>query len=149
MAQVEGTVLIRAPLEAAYALAKRVEDFPRFMPDLERLTVLERRDGVPVLTEWVGIVEGRRIRWIEEDAWDDARHLCRFRQRDGDFDRYEGTWMFSPESGGTRTTIEVDFEFDIPLIGGLLSTLLRLKMKENLERMLGALQRQLESPAQA
>ena len=63
MAQVEGTVLIRAPLEAAYALAKRVEDFPRFMSDLERLTVLERRDGVPVLTEWVGIVEGRIERY--------------------------------------------------------------------------------------
>lgn len=146
MARVEGAVLIHAPLEAVYGLAKRVEDFPRFMPDLERITVLERRDGVPALTEWVGIVEGRRIRWIEEDAWDDARHLCRFHQREGDFDRYEGTWTFTPEAGGTRTAIVVDFEFDIPLIGGLLSTLLRVKMKENLERMLGALRRELEAP---
>jgi len=144
MARVEGAVLIRAPLESVYALAKRVEDFPTFMPDLERITVLERRAGVPVLTEWVGVVEGRRIRWVEEDAWDDARHLCQFRQREGDFERYEGTWTFTPEEGGTRTTIAVDFEFDIPLIGGLLSQLLRVKMKENLDRMLAALQRQLE-----
>ena len=35
MARVEGAVLIRAPLDAVYALAKRVEDFPTFMPDLE------------------------------------------------------------------------------------------------------------------
>jgi len=101
---------------------------------------------VPTLTEWVGVVEGRRIRWIEEDAWDDARHLCRFRQREGDFDRYEGTWSFTPEAAGTRTSIVVDFEFDIPLIGGLLSQLLRVKMKENLERMLTALRQQLEAP---
>jgi len=40
----------------------------------------------------------------------------------------------------------VDFEFDIPLIGGLLSQLLRVKMKENLERMLTALRQQLEAP---
>jgi len=93
----------------------------------------------------VGIVEGRRIRWVEDDAWDDARHRCEFRQREGDFERYEGTWAFAPEAGGTRTTIVVDFEFDIPLIGGLLSQLLRVKMKENLEKMLVALQGQLES----
>lgn len=145
MARVEGALLIRAPLEAVYGLAKRVEDFPRFMPDLERVTVLERRGDVPSVTEWVGIVEGRRIRWVEEDAWDDARHLCRFRQREGDFERYEGTWTFTPEDAGTRTTIAVDFEFGIPLIGGLLSQLLRVKMKENLEKMLAALQDQLES----
>jgi coenzyme Q-binding protein COQ10 len=144
MARVEVSTVIRAPLETAYALAKRVEEFPQFMPDLERVTVLERRDGVPTLTEWVGVVEGRRIQWIEEDAWDDARHLCRFRQRDGDFERYEGTWTFTAEAGGTRTAIAVEFEFGIPLIGSLLSTILRVKMKENLDRMLDALRRQLE-----
>ena len=74
MAYVESTRVIRAPLEAVYALAKRVEEFPQFMPDLERVTVLERRGGVPALTEWVGRVEGRRIRWVEEDAWDDGHH---------------------------------------------------------------------------
>ncbi len=144
MARVEGSRLIRAPLEAVYDLAKRVEEFPRFMPDLERVTVLERRAGVPSVTEWVGIVEGRRIRWVEEDAWDDDRHICHFRQREGDFERYEGTWAFAAEDGATRTTIAVDFEFDIPLIGGLLSQLLRMKMKENLDKMLAALQTQLE-----
>jgi hypothetical protein len=40
--------------------------------------------------------------------------------------------------------VAVDFEFGIPLIGGLLSALLRVKMKENLDRMLEALRGQLE-----
>jgi coenzyme Q-binding protein COQ10 len=147
MARVEGARVIRAPLEAVYDLAKRVEDFPTFMPDLERVTVLERRAGVPAVTEWVGIVEGRRIRWVEEDAWDDVRHVCHFRQREGDFERYEGTWLFAAEDGATRTTIVVDFEFGVPLIGGLLSQLLRMKMKENLDKMLAALQGRLEGSA--
>ena len=147
MARVEASTVIRAPLEAVYRLAKRVEEFPQFMPDLERVTVLERRDGVPTVTEWVGVVEGRRIRWVEEDVWDDGRHSCRFRQRDGDFERYEGTWAFTPDAGGTRTSIVVEFEFGIPLIGSLLSTVLRVKMRENLDRMLEALRRQLEPKA--
>jgi coenzyme Q-binding protein COQ10 len=144
MARVEASTLIRAPLGAVYEAAKRVEDFPRFMPDLEQVTVLERRGTVPTVTEWVGVVEGRRIHWVEDDVWDDAGYRCEFRQRDGDFERYEGTWTFTAEDGGTRTAIAVEFEFGIPLIGGLLSTLLRIKMKENLDGMLGALRGQLE-----
>ena len=146
MTRVEASALIHASLPAVYGLAKRVEDFPRFMPDLESVTVLERRGDVPTVTEWVGVVEGRRIHWVEEDAWDDVRHLCRFRQREGDFERYEGVWTFTPEADGTRTAITVDFEFGIPLIGGLLSALLRVKMKENLDGMLSALRGQLETP---
>ncbi len=146
MPRVETEILIRAPLERVYGQAKKVEEFPQFMPDLERVTVLERRDGVPTLTEWVGKIEGRRVRWVEEDAWDDGGHLCRFRQREGDFDRYEGAWTFLEEAEGTRTAIMVDFDFGIPLIGNLLSALIRVKMKENLDRMLQALQRQLETP---
>ncbi len=145
MAQVTVSLVIRAPLGRVYERAKQVEDFPRFMPDLERVTVLERRDGLPAVTEWVGIVEGRRIRWVEEDSWDDARHEFRFRQREGDFDRYEGTWTFAPDGQGTRTTITVEFEFGIPLIGPLVSALLRAKMRENLDGMLRALQRELEA----
>jgi coenzyme Q-binding protein COQ10 len=145
MARVEASTVIRAPLPAVFALARRVEDFPAFMPDLERVTVLERRDGLPTVTEWVGVVEGRRIRWVEEDDWDDVRHRCRFRQRDGDFERYEGVWTFEADGDGTRTTITVEFEFGIPLIGGLLSTLLRIKMKENLDGMLAALRGRVET----
>lgn len=144
MAEVSASILIQAPPDAVYALAKRVEDFPRFMPDLERVTVLERSGDLPVLTEWVGVVEGRKIHWVEEDAWDDAARRCRFRQRDGDFERYEGTWTFTPEGTGTRTEIAVEFEFGIPLIGALLSTLLRVKMRENIDGMLRALCQQAE-----
>jgi len=147
MARVEASTVIRAPLEDVYAVAKRVEDFPRFMPDLERVTVLERQGDLPTATEWVGVVEGRRIRWIEEDAWDDARHVCQFRQRDGDFEKYEGEWTFTPEGDGTRTAVAVEFEFGIPLIGGLLSQLLRVKMQQNLDGMLTALRGQLEGRA--
>ena len=147
MPEVSSSIVIRAPLEIVYARARRVEDFPLFMPDLERVTVLERNGEVPTLTEWVGTVEGRRIRWVEEDQWDDAGHRCRFRQREGDFDRYEGTWDFAADGNTTRTTITVEFEFGIPLIGRLLSGLLRVKMRENIDGMLRALQQQIEGAA--
>lgn len=143
MAQVEASVVIRAPLDRVYALAKDVETFPEFMPDLKSVTVLER-SGADTVTAWVGVVEGRTIRWIEDDHWDDGVHTCQFRQREGDFQTYEGVWRFEPSAEGTRTSIEVEFAFSIPLIGPLLSTLLRVKMRENALSMLGALKERLE-----
>ncbi|MDR7544970.1 MAG: SRPBCC family protein [Armatimonadota bacterium] len=143
MATVQASTVIRSPLDRVYALAKDVERFPQFMPDLESVTVLERTPAGTV-TEWVGVVQGRRIRWIEEDVWDDDRHVCVFRQRSGDFDRYQGEWRFEAALEGTRTSLVVEFELDIPLAGALLGNLLKILMRKNCESMLGALKAQLE-----
>ncbi|OLD36381.1 MAG: hypothetical protein AUI83_26305, partial [Armatimonadetes bacterium 13_1_40CM_3_65_7] len=118
MAQVAATVFIRAPLDRVYALAKDVEAFPSFMPDVESIRV-QQRDGSRTVTEWVGVVQGRRVRWVEDDDWDDARHVCTFRQREGDFTRYEGTWTFAAVDQGTETALVVDFELELPLAGAL------------------------------
>lgn len=143
MASVEASTVIRAPLDQVYALAKDVERFPQFMPDLESVTVLERTPRGTV-TQWVGIVQGRKIRWIEEDDWDDLRRTCVFRQRSGDFSRYQGAWTFEALPEGVRTRLVVDYELDIPLAGPLLSSLVKVLMRKNCESMLAALKGQLE-----
>jgi ribosome-associated toxin RatA of RatAB toxin-antitoxin module len=148
VATVEASTVIRAPLDRVYALAKDVERFPEFMPDLESVRVLERTSAGTV-TQWVGVVQGRKIRWVEEDEWDDGRHVCTFRQRSGDFNRYQGTWRFEPAPEGTRTSLDVEFELDIPLAGALLSNLVRALMRKNCESMLAALKGRLETPPPA
>jgi ribosome-associated toxin RatA of RatAB toxin-antitoxin module len=144
VARVEASVLIRAPRDRVYALAQDVERFPEFMPDLESVTVLERRPGATV-TQWVGRVQGRKIRWVEEDEWDDARGVCTFRQRSGDFAHYAGTWTFEATPEGTRTRLVVDYEIEIPLAGALLAGLVRVLMRKNCESMLAALKAAAES----
>jgi len=148
MAQVAAAAFIRALLDRVYGLAKDVESFPTFMPDVESIRVLERK-GNHTLTEWVGVVQGRRVRWVEDDDWDDARHLCTFRQREGDFTRYEGTWTFAAADQGTETRLVVDFELELPLAGALLSNLLKVLVRKNLESMLGAMKTRLEAAADA
>ncbi len=145
MARVEASTEIRAPLDQVYQLAKDVEAFPQFMPDLQSVRVLDRRNNETV-TEWVGRVQGRKVRWVEEDQWEDAQHVCRFRQREGDFTKYEGTWSFAATDGGTRTSLAVEFELDLPLAGPLVSNLLKVLVRKNLESMLAGLKQQLEHP---
>lgn len=144
MAQVNASTTIAAPIENVYAVAKAVETFPEFMPDLESVEVLERFNGNTV-SRWVGLVQGRKVRWVEEDLWDDRSYRCDFRQREGDFTRYQGSWRFEPVPEGTRTTIDVDFELDVPLAGALLSNLLKVLMRKNIEGMLSALKGQIEA----
>jgi ribosome-associated toxin RatA of RatAB toxin-antitoxin module len=148
MAQVEATTHIRAPLDEVYQLAKDVEAFPSFMPDVQSVKVLQR-DGNRTVTEWIGVVQGRKVWWVEEDHWDDARHRCTFRQREGDFTRYEGTWTFAAAAGGTQTALIVDFELELPLAGALLSKLLKVLVRKNLESMLGAMKARLEPEGNA
>lgn len=146
MARVDASIVIAVPIDQVYTLARAVENFPEFMPDLESVEVLERWNG-NTISRWVGLVQGRKIRWVEEDIWDDGVYRCTFRQREGDFTRYEGTWQFEAAPEGTRTTIEVDFELDIPLAGALLSNILRTLMRKNIHNMLAALKSRAEGSA--
>ena len=148
MPRIESSVIINGDVEKTYALAKNVEAFPEFMPDVKSVTVLERgEDGNSVLTEFVGIVKEFKttLKWVEEDHWDDRAKTCRFKLRKGDFKSYSGEWTFEPLDGATKFTSVLDFEYDIPMIGPLLKALVARKMQQNIDGMLRAIKQQVES----
>src|SRR2546430_5169535 len=148
MAQVAATAFIHAPLDRVYALAKDVEAFPSFMPDVESIRVLQR-DGSRTVTEWVGVVKGRPVRWVEDDDWDDARHVCTFRQREGDFTRYEGTWTFAAVDPGAEKALGGDFEPELPPAGAARSDPLQGLVRHNPEGEVGAVRGRLGGTAEA
>ncbi len=148
MPHFENEALIAAPLEKVYALARDVESFPSFMPDVESVTVLERSaDGARTVTEWVGVAEQFKIkiRWTEEDLWDDQSHTCRFTQLKGDYTSYGGLWTFTDMgSGQTKFASAIDYELDIPLIGPLLKKMVARLMTDNTQKILDAVKRRAE-----
>ena len=61
MSKVSSTIEINGPIEEVYALAKEVETFPEFMPDVKSVKIVEKSaDGSRVVSEWVGIVRNSR-----------------------------------------------------------------------------------------
>ena len=148
MAQVMATTIIRAPLADVYRVAKDVEKFPEFMPDVQSIRVLDRSGG-RVTVEWIGVMQGRKIRWVEEETWDDAAHRSAFRLVEGDFSKFEGSWSFEVVPEGTQISLGLDYEMELPLAGALLSNLLKVLVRKNLESMLASLKGQLEGAAQA
>lgn len=142
MPEVHSEITISAPPSFVYGLAKDVERFPEFLPNVERVTVQERA-GNRVVSEWVGLVPEfkRTIRWVEEDVWDDDNLCCRFRSLSGDWDRYQGTWSFQPAGDGTRVQLDIIYEYSVPLIGPLIKKLLHRLVARNADETLEGLSR--------
>ncbi len=147
MAVVQSSIEINGPIDKVYELAKRVESFPEFMPDLKSVKIVERsEDGTRTISEWVGIVKEFKttIKWTEEDIWDDAAKTCKFRLIKGDYSKYEGEWHFIDLGGRTRFDSQIEVEYDVPLIGALIKGLIAKKMKENVDNMLDAIKKKVE-----
>lgn len=148
MPVVENSVWIDAPVETVMAVAKDYEAYPTFMKDVKSIQVTHN-DGHRIVAKWVARVEEVKmdIKWTQEDVWNDAERMSHFRQVSGDYEKLVGDWIFAPENGGTLFVSSVDIEFNIPLIGPLLKTLIAKKVKENLSDTLNAIKTRAEEVA--
>ncbi|MGB6520906.1 MAG: aromatase/cyclase [Candidatus Cybelea sp.] len=143
MPYVECTIVIDAPAQRVYELAKDQEHFPQFMPDVENVTILQRRpDGV--ISRWKTLVEEAPIEWTEDDRFDDAALRIDYQLIEGDLDKFEGAWTFENRDGRTHVVLGVDFDFGVPTLAELIGPTLERKVRENSEMMLAALKRQAE-----
>ncbi|MBC7328168.1 SRPBCC family protein [bacterium] len=145
MPLIEKEIEINAPLEKVFEIAQDVEEYPHFMPSIKSVRILEK-EGDRRITEWVGRVEelGRTITWKEEDIWDKERGECRFRGFEGDFNKYEGVWIFQRKGEGTLVRLKIEYEMHIPLIGVLLQGLIKRKVEESARDMLEGLKERCE-----
>ena len=134
MPTVETSVLIHAPLEKVYAIAKQSELYPEYMKEVQSVTPVER-DGARFVADWVGVVPtfGLKVRWRQEEIWNDATHASKFRQLQGDYDRLEGEWTFTQEQEGTRFSQRLDYEYNVPTLGPLVKKVIHSIVVKNLE----------------
>lgn len=143
MGYLERSIEIAGPIERVYALAKDMESYPEFMPDVESVRVIEREPHRTV-TEWETSVDGTPILWTEEDLFDDQNFVIDYRLIEGDLDKFEGQWKFVASSEGTRVTLTVDYDFGIPELTNLIGPTLEQKVGENSEMMLAGMKRRIE-----
>lgn len=146
MPTVETTTWIEAPLDTVYAIAQKNEEFPSYMKDVKSVTVVER-DGPRVVSDWVGIVSafGLKIKWTQEDSWNDESKVCDFRMLKGDYDKLEGKWSFTAENGGTRFDSFVEYEYKVPGLGALVNKVIHGLVVKNLDDTLAAIKAKAES----
>lgn len=147
MALVESTVLIKSDIDKVIAIARDVEAYPQFMPDVKSVTILERsEDGLTTITEFVGIIKEFKttMKWTAKDVWDLQAKRCEFNLVKGDFKSYSGVWTLEQVGDSTKFTSSIEFEYDIPMIGPMIKSLIQKKMQQNVENMLAAIKNKLE-----
>ncbi|MBL8061133.1 MAG: SRPBCC family protein [Chthonomonas sp.] len=146
MPTVETSVKINAPLEKVYAIAKDNRSFPEFMSDVKSLTIVAE-EGNRVVSDWVGVVPtfGLKVRWQQEDIWNDSIHTCTFNQISGDYDEMNGTWEFSEVAGGTQFKSIVNYEYKVPGLGPLVGKVIHGIVIKNMEGVLGAIKQRAEA----
>lgn len=145
MPTVESTIWIKAPLSKVYAIAQDNSAFPEFMKDVKSLDVVEK-DGSRVISDYVGIVSAfnLKVRWRQEDVWDDEAKTCVFRQLSGDYDRLDGEWRFLEENGGVRFNSVVNYEYKVPGLGALVAKVIHSLVVQNIEGILKAIKDRAE-----
>lgn len=143
MPYVETTIEIKAPARTIYELAKDMERYPDFMPDVETVKVLERK-GNETVTRWKTLVEEAPIEWTEVDIFDDEKTRIDYRLIEGDLDKFEGAWTFTERDGMTKVVLGVDYDFGVPTLAELIGPILQKKVEENSQMMLKALKERCE-----
>jgi len=152
MPKVRQEIIVNAPAEKVFAVARQVERFPEVMPDLKSVQVL-LRDGNRAVTRWISLAEvgplSREVSWEEEEWWDEQSLRAEFRLLSGDLQSYGGHWEFARDGGGnaTRVVLDFDYEIDLPLLGTLVRKLIHAKMEENCQSLLRALKQLAEEAA--
>jgi len=147
MAKVNSEILVSAPVEDVYQIARDIERFPEFMEDVESVQIIEQTEEKQ-LSRWGSIIKefNRTISWTEADYWDDQAKTCRWEQTEGDFSAYSGTWEFADQGDGkTLAKLEIDYEYNVPLIGALIQGIVLKKMQANVESMLEAIKNKAEA----
>ena len=146
MPQVERKILIDSDPSVVYELAKDMESYPNFMPDVESVTVISREANTTV-TEWVSNVDGTPFQWTEKDHFDDGKLRIDYALIEGDLEKFEGSWTFDPVDGKTEVCLVVDYDFGLPELTELIGPTLHEKVGENSEMMLAGMKRLVEERA--
>ena len=146
MPTVETTTWINAPIEIVYEIAKDNRSFPEFMKDLDSLTVVSEQGNV-IVSDYVGVVSAfnLKVKWQQEDVWDDTAKTCTFRQVKGDYDSMSGLWSFREENGGTRFESTMDYEYSVPGLGPMVGKVIFGLVKKNVQDILDAIRDRAES----
>jgi len=143
MPYVETSIEIKAPRHQIYELAKDMERYSDFMPDVEYVKII-KRDGNTTTTRWKTLVEEAPIEWTEVDVFDDTNTRIDYKLIEGDLDKFEGAWTFVERDGVTHVVLGVDYDFGVPTLAELIGPILQKKVEENSMMMLQALKDRCE-----
>jgi ribosome-associated toxin RatA of RatAB toxin-antitoxin module len=144
MPEVEVNVAMSATVDRVWSAVTEVEDYPRFMESVRRVSVIENLSDGSRLTAWSVTLKGSTLEWTEREVMHHGERRLEFEQVEGDLDRFRGAWsVTAAPGGGVNVRLEVDFDIGIPLLADMLNPVAARALQENSEQMLRGIERQV------
>ena len=144
MARIRVCVNIKKPQEEVYGAIKKMEDFPGFMGNVKSIKIIKHLEDNKVVTAWEADIEGVLLCWKEEDCFDDLNHEIKFSMVEGNYKGYRGRWLIESAEGGSKLTLEADFDWGIPMLEKYVGKVLVDKARHGLLGMAQAVKSKME-----
>lgn len=142
-AAVSRSVTIRKPVEEIYRTWKDIENFPRFMDNIESVTDLGNGRS-----RWVAKAPlGRRVEWESEITQDEPNQAISWKSIEGSDYHTSGTVTFRPAPGdrGTEVTFMLAYEPPAGQIGRAIASLFRSTPTQQARQDLLAFKQMIEA----
>ncbi|GAA2472130.1 type II toxin-antitoxin system RatA family toxin [Streptomyces mauvecolor] len=115
----------------AYHRIKDYARYPELAPVVRSVTVHEVGEGEE-RSDWEVYFRNGILRWTETDRFDEAKLRISFRQLEGDFAEFTGTWSVTPDGEGCLVDFAAEFDFGIPSLAGILDPVAARVLKETI-----------------
>ncbi|MBA7548591.1 hypothetical protein ES705_41052 [subsurface metagenome] len=124
------TITIKATVEKVFDYISEPTNLPEIWPSLVEIKDVQKLPSGGTRDRWVYKMAGIRLEGTSES--EDAECIPNQRLVSKTKGGVESTmtWMFQPEAGGTKVTLEVEYTVPIPVLGKLAEAII-VKMNEH------------------
>jgi len=130
MVKTAKSITIKAPVEKVFDYISEPTNLPEIWPSLVEIKDVQKLPSGGTRDRWVYKMAGIRLEGTSES--EDAECIPNQRIVSKTKGGVESTmtWMFQPEAGGTKMTLEVEYTVPIPVLGKLAEAII-VKMNEH------------------
>ncbi len=121
------TITIKAPVEKVYDYISEPTNLPEIWPSLVEIKDVQKLPSGGTKERWVYKMAGIRLEGTSES--EDTENQRIVSKSKGGAESTQ-IWMFQPEAGGTKVTLEVEYTVPIPVLGKLAEAII-VKMNEH------------------
>ena len=142
MAKITKSVTINAPVEKVYAFMSEPTNLPEIWPSMVEVKDVQPSPAGGYNFSWVYKMAGVRF----DGASETTEAIPNQRVVNKSTKGIESTfvWMYEPEDGGTKLTLEVEYTVPIPLVGKLAEAFIVKQNQHEADVMLANLKARME-----
>jgi len=122
------TINIKAPVEKVFDYISEPTNLPEIWPSLVEVKDVQKLPSGGTRNRWVYKMAGILLEGTSEETEYVPNQRIVSKTKGGA--ESTQTWMFQPEAGGTKVTLEVEYTVPIPVLGKLAEAII-VKMNDH------------------